>query len=146
METYFSIRCQGSLNFAKGTLRFCWYHWHSSHSHLHCTDQEWKREMNSGSMRFLRDLSFLRILQLFISWTLLVVLLWTLLLWLVLLELLRRIKSSTFWCVRICVPELFLDDYVEGILEKRTPFRAGHLGLAKVWSLFCLLIFIGTSC
>lgn len=26
----------------------------------------------------------------------------------------------------------FLDDYVEGILEKRTPFRAGHLGLAKV--------------
>ena len=27
---------------------------------------------------------------------------------------------------------LLLDDYVEGILEKRTPFRAGHLGLAKV--------------
>ena len=27
----------------------------------------------------------------------------------------------------------WLDDYVEGILEKRTPFRAGHLGLAKVF-------------
>ena len=27
---------------------------------------------------------------------------------------------------------LRVDDYVEGILEKRAPFRAGHLGLAKV--------------
>lgn len=31
-----------------------------------------------------------------------------------------------------------LDDYVEGILEKRAPFRAGHLGLAKVCVLSAL--------
>lgn len=38
---------------------------------------------------------------------------------------------------------LVLDDYVEGILEKRTPFRAGHLGLAKVCLFF--LFHVGTS-
>lgn len=40
-------------------------------------------------------------------------------------------KYYILMCTRFPVI-LCVDDYVEGILEKRAPFRAGHLGLAKV--------------